>query len=562
VNEAILQICFAVEIEMKSENLRALDDTRYIQCPRDTGHRLRRVAQADGGEANCSPSSTLALVTNGLSRKFRSVPASLAWTYILFLLLSAGYERANAQCQGPLTSPEDAARCTAVSSVPMSKAEIDPAKPYRLEELIDIAETNNPRTRIAWEAAKQAANRLGIARSDYYPHLAALVLAGDQREIEPWPRPLGAPNGYFLVELPVVEAGVALQYNVYDFGRRGGRVEATQALRLATASLFQRTNQDVAFRVVTAYFNLLTAQERLAASRQIVKTAQTTQEAAEAQLANGRSTLPDVLNARAAAAQAAYDLQASIGAVDTSRVVLRETIGVEPSDAILVEEPGGIPLPTEVAESTANLVDKAMQQRPDLRAISEKLQAANAELKVAKAEYLPAVHLGAFAGQQALWPTINVAGPNPLGNANQTVWSVGVTARWTIFDGGARRNEVHLADSKRREAQDEKREKEDAIGREVWVAYVQFRTAVHQHEAAETLLTSATTSYDASLDAYKYGVKNLVDLVTAENQLAQARLAVVQSRSAVRIDAANLDYSTGTLLRQQPPVAQPVVKNP
>jgi outer membrane protein TolC len=242
--------------------------------------------------------------------------------------------------------------------------------------------------------------------------------------------------------------------------------------------------------------------------------------------------------------------------------VLRETIGVEPSDAILVEQPSGLPLPTEVEESTATLVNMAMQQRPDLRAISEKLRAANAEFKGTKSEYLPSVYFGASAAQQEIWPSVNVSGPNPLGHANQTVWNVGVTARWTIFDGGLRHNEVRLADSKRREAQDERREKEDAIGREVWVAYVQFRTAVRQHEAAETLLTSATTSYDASLDAYRYGVKNLVDLVTAENQLAQARLAVVQSRSAVRIDASNLDYATGNLLRQHPPVAQPVTKNP
>ena len=496
-----------------------------------------------------------------MSKLFINLPA-VAMTIAILMLLPAGAGRASAQCQGSLTSVEDAAWCTARSNVPMSKAEVDPTKPYRLEELIDIAESNNPRTRIAWEAAKQAANRLGIARSDYFPHLAALVLSGDQRVIEPWPKPLGAERGYFLIEAPVVESGVELKYNVYDFGRRGARVEASKALRLAAAAAFQRTNQDVAFRVVTAYFNLITAEERLTASRQIAKTAQTTQEAAEAQLANGRSTLPDVLNARAATAQATYDLQASIGGVDAARVVLRETIGVEPSDAILVEQPGTLPLPTEVADSTANLVSGAMRQRPDLRAISERLQAANAQFKAAKSEYLPTIHLGASAAQEALWPTINVAGPNPLGHANQTVWSVGVTVGWTIFDGGSRRNESQLADSKRREGQDEKREKEDAIAREVWVAYVQFRTAVRQHDAAETLLTSASTSYDASLDAYQYGVKNLVDLVTAENQLAQARLAVVQSRSAVRIDAANLDYATGNLLRQQPPVAQPAVKKP
>ena len=455
-----------------------------------------------------------------------------------------------------------AAHCVAQNNAPVSKADIDPNKAYSLEELIDIAESNNPRTRIAWESAKQAAEHLGIARSEYYPHLAALALAGAYRQTVPWPKPLGASKGYFMIQVPTIESGVTLQYNVYDFGRRAGRVEASMALRLAAAAVFQRTNQDVAFRVVTGYFSLVTAEERLEASRQIVKTAQTTQDAAEAQYANGRATLPDVLNARAAAAQSRYDLEASIGAVDTARVVLRETIGAEPSDAIRVADPAGLPLPSEVAESTASLVDQAMKQRPDLRAISEKINAANAALKTARAEYLPEIQFSGTAGQQALWPSTNLAGPNQLGHSNEPVWSVGFSARWSIFDGGQRKNEVLMADSHRREAQDEKREKEDAIGREVWTAYVQFRTAVRQHEAAETLLTSATTSYDASLDAYRSGVKNLVDLVTAENQLAQARLAVVASRSAVRIDASNLDYSTGTLLRAQPPVAQPAENKP
>ena len=478
------------------------------------------------------------------------------------LLLFAGASRARAQCQGKLSSVDATADCTARNNTPALKADIDPKKPYSLGELIDIAESNNPLTRIAWESAKQAAEHLGMARSEYYPQLAALALAGDERAIEPWPKPLGVPNGYFLLDASTLESGVELKYNVYDFGRRAGRVEASKAARLSAAAVFQRTNQDVAFRVVTSYFNLITAQERLDASRQIVKTARTTQDAAEAQLANGRATLPDVLNARAAAAQARYDLEASVGAVDTARVVLRETIGVEPSDAVVVQQPTSLPLPAQVAESTASLVDKATQQRPDLRAISEALRAANAQLKTAKAEYLPTIQFGAFAGQQALWPSTNVPGPNQLGYANEPVWSVGVSAHWTIFDGGLRRHEVLMADSKRREVENARREKQDAIGREVWSAYVQFRTAVRQHEASETLLTSASTSYDASLDAYKYGVKNLVDLVTAENQLAQARLADVQSRSAVRINAANLDYATGNLLRQQPPVAQPTVSKP
>ncbi len=442
--------------------------------------------------------------------------------------------------------------------MPLSETKIDPQKPYRLEELIDIAETNNPRTRIAWEAAKQAADRIGIARSDYFPHLAALALSGDQRLIVPFPKELGASRGYILAETPMAEAGVAMHYNVFDFGRRGAKVDATKAARLAAAAMFQRTTQDVAFRVVTAYYNLLTAQERLEASRQTLKTAQTTQEAAEAQLANGRSTLPDVLNARAAAAQATYDLQASFGTEGVARVELREALGVEPSDAITVEQPAGATLPTKVIESVANLVETAVQSRPDLLALSEKLQATKAAVRVAQAEYRPEIHLESNVAQAAIWPSSNVG---TFGDANQTVWSVGVKVQWSLFDGGLRKNEVRLAESKRREAQDEIREKQDAIGREVWSAYLQFQTAVRQHEAAETLFNSATTSYDASLDAYRYGVKNLIDLVSADAQLARARLALVQSRSALRVSATNLDYVTGNMLRQRPPVAHPAPAN-
>ena len=54
-----------------------------------------------------------------------------------------------------------------------------------------------------------------------------------------------------------------------------------------------------------------------------------------------------------------------------------------------------------------------------------------------------------------------------------------------------------------------------------------FRTSVRKEQAAEALLDSASTSYSASLDAYQYGVKNLVDVLTAEKQLAQARLSGV-----------------------------------
>jgi outer membrane protein TolC len=124
---------------------------------------------------------------------------------------------------------------------------------------------------------------------------------------------------------------------------------------------------------------------------------------------------------------------------------------------------------------------------------------------------------------------------------------------WRIFDGGARKNELLIAQSKRREAEDELTAQNDETTREVWTAYIAFRTALRKQDAAVALLESANSSYSASLDAYKYGVKNLVDVVTAEKQLAQARLSSVSARSELFVGAVNLEFATGNLLRNQSP---------
>ena len=42
--------------------------------------------------------------------------------------------------------------------------ELDSAKVYDLPALIDIAERENPQTRIAWERAKQAASSLALGK--------------------------------------------------------------------------------------------------------------------------------------------------------------------------------------------------------------------------------------------------------------------------------------------------------------------------------------------------------------------------------------------------------------
>ncbi len=71
--------------------------------------------------------------------------------------------------------------------------------------------------------------------------------------------------------------------------------------------------------------------------------------------------------------------------------------------------------------------------------------------------------------------------------------------------------------------------------------------------SSESFLSAAQTSYDSSLDAYKYGVRSLVDVVQAERQLAQARLATVSSYAQLMQSAVSLGYAVGDMLHGNPP---------
>jgi outer membrane protein len=455
---------------------------------------------------------------------------------------------AHAQCAGDVSTPRAAADCTAASAPQTGIASIDANHTYTLAELIDIAEHNNPRTRIVWERAKQRAAQLGIAKSAYYPILAGIAAFADQRVIEPFPKPL-APDGYVMVQAPVIQPELTLQYLLFDPGERAAHVDAAMQERLAAGANFIQANQEVAFHVAGAYYRLLTAQERLQAAEDTLKTAQTTLDAAEARLSNGRGTLPDALNARSEAAQAIFDRESADGDEKIARVTLTETIGADPSPNIVIDAQKAAPAPQQLTLTIDALIDRALAARPDLMAVAAEIRAADDAIRAAKAEYKPKIGVAGTFAQTSVWPSASFG---ELGSASRPTWSAGLQVEWLLFDGGARQHKVAAAESRRREAQNEMTEIHDRATREVWTAYINFRSALRKNDAALALLESANTSYSASLDAYNSGVRNLVDVVTAEKQLAQARLSGVSARSQLFLEAVDLEFVTGNLLRSLP----------
>lgn len=453
-----------------------------------------------------------------------------------------------AQCPAVANDLVAMAHCVSHLSPEVSHHPVDVAHHYALSELIEMAEVSNPRTRIAWAQARAAAEREGLARSEYLPHLAGMATFLDQKIINPFPRPY-APQGYTMVEMPVAEGGLQVGYTLLDFGRRHARLEQSKAEALAETAHFERENQEVAFKVITGFYHLIDVQQMLKARQQILETARTIQSAAEAQLTHGRATLPDVLDARAGTARAEYELEEAVGEEQKARVALRESLGVTPSDAIQIETPAALFSSVQDGATVEELVEEALKQRPDLVAFTERMRASREATHAAQSAYLPTIEFHAKASAQSIWPTVSKDHGSLLADTTHLVWDTGVTIHWDLFDAGARRSRLLQTREEQRKIGEEQREAENAVTRAAWSAWVDYRTAQRRMRAADELFTASESSYRASLEAYNYGVKNLIDLVHAEQQLAEARLATVEARSRLETASANLGYTTGALLR-------------
>ncbi len=417
-----------------------------------------------------------------------------------------------------------------------AKLNLDPEKTYSLPELIDLAESHNPETRVAWERARGQAAAWGVARSELYPTIAAAALAGVDRD------QAYLADRFFRQTIGDFEVVLNLNYTIFDFGARAGRINAAKAEALAANFAFNDTHRKVIYRVEQAYYQFLNAAGQEEAARANLSNAQAVQQAAEERLNHGLATLPDVLEALSASAQAEYELQAVLGAEEIAHGNLATALGVTPPIAIRVQPLRELTIPNIIVDSVNSAMDRALAQRPDLLQRVADVQAAKGRVKEAHATYYPSLNFSAAPTAESLY-----------GMQQQLAWGhtaglaggMAFKLNWTVFDGGARKNRLAQAEAGVHEAEAQLHVSRDQIANEVWAAYSDLNTALRQREAATALLEATSRSYDAALESYNYGLRNLLDVTAAQRTLAQARSTDVLARTQVLTTFAALAFRAG-----------------
>src|SRR5215813_7565329 len=422
---------------------------------------------------------------------------------------------------------------------------IDPNRLYGLPELIDLAQRVNPETRVAWEAARRGALAVGLVESEYFPVLAISALGGYQSVGVPIPKNL-VSDGFFRFDLAQAVPTLKLRWLLLDFGRRGSAHDAAKERLLAANLGFNRKHQQIAFAVQRAFYGLTSIRARIAVAQSSLDAARTVQDATEKRLQSGLATRPELALARQQTAQAFFELEEVLEKERDAQVTLAESIGIPPTTPIQLTDFSALPAPVELQDTVEKAIDRALEKRPDLIARVAALRASEAELSRARAAFWPTISLVGDVGSILGDARITADGRSTgWFGAKQPSYGIGLFLEWEIFDGGARRRRVELAESARRAAQDEITATRDRAVSEVWKAYTDVKLAFRRLDVAAALVEASQLSYEDSLRSYRLGLGTLTDLLAARRELSRARFVELDTKVQLLDSSATLAFTTG-----------------
>jgi NodT family efflux transporter outer membrane factor (OMF) lipoprotein len=372
---------------------------------------------------------------------------------------------------------------------------------------------SNQNLKVAEAQFRQARAALRYNRADYYPTVTAGLSATRTRVSAHRPPPSSIFDGitYNDFTLPV---DVSYQADVW--GRVRKNVESYREQAQASAADLATVNLSMHADLAIDYFQArsLDAQEQLLNST--VKQYEQALELNQSRFEGGIASDVDVEQARTQ--------------LQTTRAALID-VGVlraqyEHAVAILIGKPPAefslspLPLTAPPPRIPVSVPSDLLERRPDIAAAERRVAAANAQIGVAKSAYYPLINLGASGGFESSAITTLLNGPSGL-------WSVGLSAVGTVFDGGRRRA---LTDQARAVY-----DSQVAFYREnVLTGFQQVednlaaaRILENEAKVQDEAVVAAQRSLDLSVTRYKGGVTSYLEVITAQSAALSDQVTAV-----------------------------------
>lgn len=390
---------------------------------------------------------------------------------------------------------------------------------YTLEQSIQEALENSRSLKAVQEKTEEARHVKDQARADFLPKLSTSYGYTRLSEVT---RSTAIPLGGGL-EVPAYDQNTQDNYQ--------WKVTVTQPLftgfALTSAHELARLGIDLAqievdlaeldltLAVKEAYFNILRAEKGRKVAEKAVESLQSNVNVARSFYKVGMIPVNDLLKAEVELANAQQDLVKAQNGLALARAAFNTVLARPVNQPVEVEDI------LVYRQETASYVDyqkRALQNRPEVRAVDVNLLQADQQIRFAKSAFYPEAALSYDYIKEGDDPDVS---GSAFHDANQ--WQITAGLTWTFFEWGKTRSAVREKESLKKQLIDTRAALEDQVRLELQQAILDLQVADQNIPTTEKAVEQAEENLRVSEQRYRAQVTTMTEVLDAQTLLTRAR---------------------------------------
>ncbi len=410
-----------------------------------------------------------------------------------------------------------------------------PANAETLHEALGAAYRTNPT--LGAERARQRATdeQVPQALSGWRPQISASASAATQSRRARSRNFVGTLGPYDTTDTTPGTLRIQLTQPLYQGGRTTASTKAAEANVKAGRQQLLSTEQDVLFRTVQAYMNVMRDRQIASLRAQNIKVLRDQLRATKLRFQVGEVTRTDVAQSEARVSQ-------SISAESTARAQLAASIAAYVT--LTGHQPGKLSMPRlpKSPPSLESALRHSQELSPNILAAAQVQDAAMHNIDIARSDLLPVLSLQASATITEDWGV--KAGNEQVGRV-ETVLNV------PIYDGGRTYSSVreakHTENQRRIEVIEATRQVRESV-----TSSWNFRNSSRESiTAAKSQVSAAQQALSGVREEYLVGSRSTLDVLNAQQELLNARISLVTAERDYIVASYQLLGTIGKLTAPQ-----------
>lgn len=336
--------------------------------------------------------------------------------------------------------------------------------------------------------------------------------------------------------------GVTLSQLITDFGRTTNLMSSSKLREKAQNANALATTDDIVLATDQAFYNALQAQALLKVAQQTVDTRQSVEHQIDELTKNKLKSTLDLAFAQVNLSEAKLLQLDAENNVESTIAALTAVLGFDKQiEYELVEENKELPAPPPDVDV---LINTALQQRPDLQALTYDQQAAEKFRRAQRDQLFPTISALGIVGVTPVRPDC-FDGCFPNYFTSSWYGAIGANMSVPIFNGFLFTAQASEANFRAKAAAESTRDLHDMVVRDVRTAWLSVNTAFQRVGVSAELAKEADLGLSLAQSRYQLGLGSIVELSQAQLQQADAAIGYVNAQYQYRLALSTLNFEIG-----------------